>query len=75
MTEWISLKDRYPEESQSVIAWVECDLCRKKIDHGHHLADYGYLPHSSKEMVWLGDRWNHINPNVTHWMPMPEGPK
>jgi hypothetical protein len=60
--EWISVKDRLPEESMSVLVWslywsgtpfIAC------IEQG----------------LWRGERILHSPSNVTHWMPLPEPPK
>lgn len=64
MSEWISVKDRLPEEGKSVLIFDECgnilvySLERDRDGDLHWEDDYGY---------WHND--------VTDWMPLPEPPK
>lgn len=75
MSEWISVTDQKPEESQRCIVWVECEKCRSKEKHYHNCLARGYNIHSANLMTWVGGDWNYRETNVTHWMPLPEGPK
>lgn len=64
MNKWISVDDRLPEFNLNVIVW--CGW-----------ADYGSR---FKDSLWpssLGFTSEDGDPifHVTHWMPMPEGPK
>ena len=62
MSEWISVKDRLPEEAVMeyiIYATNGIDVRSSVWSHGHWIDDEGY---------WLDDY-------VTHWMPLPEPPK
>ena len=64
MSEWISVKDKLPEEFENVIAFnrrgrgkaCDMDICWW---NGYSFDRCGKRPYS----------------NVTHWMPLPEPPK
>ena len=62
--EWISVKDRLPEENLRALCFIQKDgiqiLCFGK---------YG------GRMTWQGDEYNYELNEVTHWMPLPEPPK
>lgn len=61
MSEWISVKDRLPEESDDVLAytiWDDIVVCFLEEDSDVWMHTWGYL---EKEFV-------------THWMPIPEPP-
>lgn len=59
--DWISVKDRLPENSRSVLIYTK--------DGG--IAEGSY----SSEGGWVQFRWNVKNPKVIYWMPLPEPPK
>ena len=61
MSEWISVKERMPEENQRALAW-----------DGHKIFDCAHCGDVWFETV---DDWA-INTNypITHWMPLPEPP-
>lgn len=59
MTEWISVKDRLPEESERVL------VCRGK--------DAGYPTLDTDR--FCGEQWVRWRNSVTHWMPLPEPPE
>lgn len=62
MAEWISVKDRLPENDERVLVClnnVASAMCNGKIDTDRFLKN-----------GWV--RWNKY---VTHWMPLPEPPK
>lgn len=62
MNNWISVKDRLPEDFSLVL------VCRKTMD-GRQVVDTGCK--SASGLWWLhGERTN----GVTHWMPMPAPP-
>ncbi len=74
MSDWVSVKDRLPKGTDSVLAWVEC----------------GAVPvvaYRDADGVWQVDiehiSWNgsgsirdldDYDDDVTHWMPLPEPP-
>lgn len=65
--EWISVKDRLPDEEQKVL----CFTCDKEIvvaDFSHFSYDFGELGE------W--HYWGVRDPRfVTHWMPLPQKPE
>lgn len=70
--EWISVKDRLPNDGVSVLVTV--DLKHRKFvgvffHHKHPLHD---------EKKWISESqpdYDYGYENVTHWMPLPEPPK
>ena len=63
--EWVSVKDRLPEENQEYIVFVT-DIEGKKcvtVDHWLPLAHHWFL---------FDDK---VENEVTHWMPLPKPPK
>lgn len=77
--QWISVKDRLPEAGQEVLAishgWGDRLVYvgqRKKME-----AQTSPLTGiTSKASDWLLWGWSYIRePQVTHWMPLPEPPK
>lgn len=61
MTEWISVKNRLPEEYKKVLSYNGYEM---KID---------YIV-NAPEPIWACQLAREEN-NVTHWMPLPESPK
>jgi hypothetical protein len=61
--EWISVKDRLPDEYRLV-------LCRWTRGIG---ASYGFARYNHDNGVWYVS--NEGMPEVTHWMPLPQPPK
>ena len=62
--EWISVKDRLPEEAADIIVYTT----KKRIAFG-----YLYDGHFRDEEHEIMANWNIGE--VTHWMPLPEPPK
>lgn len=58
--EWISVKDRMPEEDNRVLVWL-----------GVKLYDYTRI---DTDRLHNG-RWIRWGKDVTHWMPLPNPPK
>jgi hypothetical protein len=63
MSEWISVKDRLPENGQRV-------LCYNKY---MYVKDYDCVFYDG-DFNWTGSRIGQIE-GVTHWMPLPKPPK
>lgn len=61
MAEWISVKDRLPEEEKEVLCYL-----------GNALGK-GLIVAFRRHGDWYFDGWKC--PTVTHWMPLPEPPK
>ena len=63
--EWISVKDRMPEQNIRVLVWMqdnEEEYTQIDTDRWSCTMEQGYH--------WI--RWGN---NVTHWMPLPKPPK
>lgn len=70
MSEWISVKDRLPEEDVSVLVFGSSGLFIGSYDYGNK-----YM-----ESYWSSEKYKHIECTedyepVTHWMPLPQPPK
>lgn len=66
MAEWISVKDRLPEECQTVLAF----------DQNEGFSVLAFYIDTMYGKSWLDEVGNTINFGwVTHWMPLPEAPK
>ena len=61
VNEWISVKDRLPEQYKTVIGW-----------DGHFM---GEVEHHGNDFVWMDDDGFNDFADVTHWMPLPEPPE
>ena len=57
-TNWISVKDRLPEEDVRVLVWLNTNRSYTKIDTDRRF--------EGKWVRWVSD--------VTHWMPLPAPP-
>jgi hypothetical protein len=86
---WISIKNQLPENDQRILAYIpdnkvyfpgktlEFEL--RDVIVLRFLKDF-YLPNTEKcakygPHFWQGEgNSNHFFSDVTHWMPMPEGP-
>jgi hypothetical protein len=82
MAEWISVKDRLPEENGRYLCYVKAKR------RTGFIGTYGFVEnlHEFDEMFFKGenrsgfitddDRLGFVEiENVTHWMPLPEPPK
>ncbi|MFT5518611.1 MAG: hypothetical protein ACI9RI_000877 [Oceanospirillaceae bacterium] len=75
MSEWISVKDRLPNDvasgldSDKVDVWCRADNCR--------LTDVTFLKGEFLVVVLEDGYYSHYLEleNITHWMPLPEPPK
>ena len=81
MTEWISVKDRLPEESEPVIVYLS-DQRNSGIGIAYHLDDkwWGGIGINQTEPYVViyyhdGGQSTLLFHYVTHWMPLPEPPK
>ena len=60
--EWISVKDRLPEEGDIVLCYMEFGEQR--------IAQW-----DESENCWAGQLIDYHKEQVTHWMPLPQPPK
>lgn len=65
MGEWISVKDRLPEQFVSVIVYMPNEKPFPTVHEGY-LADNG---------KWYSAHCMRGIKEITHWMPLPEPPK
>jgi hypothetical protein len=69
MTEWISVKDRLPEDITDVLTYG--------YHWKHQIAQLDFL--GGNEKAWYGKNIGFIgrvnSTNITHWMPLPYPPK
>lgn len=66
MPEWISVKDRLPEEMQTVLVF----------DQIEKISTMTFYTDSMYGKCWSDDYEQEINLGwVTHWMPLPEPPE
>ncbi len=65
MIEWISVKDRLPEDTKSVLAWVPNNQCNYMVT----------LRPNGDWSSWQGDYQYWWCNEITHWMPLPEPPE
>lgn len=77
--EWISVKDRLPEEGQEVLV-ISHGWEGRLVYIGEHTrieSETSWLTGiTSKASDWLLQGWSYLRePQVTHWMPFPELPE
>ena len=85
--EWISVKDRLPDDEQDVLLFTETVETygrhkeRKKI---YHNIFYGYCDsgnwltsycHGCEYIEKMNEKFPDEHITVTHWMPLPDPPK
>ena len=85
--EWISVKDRFPDDEQDVLIFTETVETygkhkeRKKI---YHNIFYGYCDsgtwltsycHGCEYIEKMNEKFPDEHITVTHWMPLPDPPK
>ena len=80
MNEWISVKDKLPEKSDSVRTQTALLLCtgqsKSRYTLGYGIMDDGVnYPFTIRKWVSTDTGCNIIYGDVTHWMPMPKPPK
>ena len=67
---WISVKDRLPEDGEGVLALVSGKCGNVTFESAYELAEY------SKKDGWILCYFPEFaDPDVSHWMPLPELPK
>lgn len=87
MTDWISVKDRLPEEEQDVLMYtseieiygrhkekkhLQHDIYRGYYEDGQWLTSYCY---GCEYIYKMNEKYPNELIEVTHWMPLPEPPK
>lgn len=65
MAEWISVKDRLPEENEIVLCWRNKDGCFVG----------QYVESTTKDWYGFVAVGGRVAVGVTHWMPLPPPPK
>jgi hypothetical protein len=71
MAEWISVKERLPEEYEACLIWYEYyHYSREKV-----LPEYGIGFYAPQIEAWCGDPSTGRDVKVLYWMPLPEPPK
>ncbi len=60
-SEWISVKDRLPENDDRVLVYLDSERSYTKID--------------TDRIYYRGGQWVRWGNDVTHWMPLPTPPK
>ena len=88
--EWISVNEELPEDGQRVLAFLPDNIVYLPGKSGERrytpviflrFARDFFAPENPKRAVhgphfWLGEgQSNHYFTDVTHWMPVPEGPE
>lgn len=75
MTEWISVKDRVPDDQKSVLIVKQLKGGGRTVGMGYCIKDYSYKDYSTNEII-RKPRWVCAGTgNVVYWMPLPELPK
>lgn len=65
--QWISVKDRLPEEGEKVLIYTKTDITT----FGLYTKNYGF---GKREGFECGDGFMWMNTS-SHWMPLPEPPE
>lgn len=72
MSDWISVNDRLPEDSDISILAIVNGVPKNNI----HLIGAYEFAYYNKDDGWIIESYPEWeNPDVTHWMPLPEQPK
>ena len=73
--QWVSVKDRLPENQQDVLVVKQLKSGQRNIGIGYCITDYEYKNFQTGE-TWRAPYWVCSgNSNVIYWMPLPEIPK
>jgi hypothetical protein len=73
MAEWISVKDRLPEEGKPVLISDGKDGTAAKMQFFYHVITKEKITSWEPHCAYHGEAWIDFEP--THWMPLPEPPK
>lgn len=65
--EWIPMSEQMPENKPGSFEYLVFETLTKRVNH-----DYWNVPGAGEEFTPF---WNHYGDYVTHWMPLPAGPK
>ena len=69
--EWISCKDKMPEDNMTVLFCYVSENGVKSVHYGYHQTIRGMGSSWAK----TSGGWQYCDEDVTHWMPLPEPPK
>ena len=72
MKEWISVKDKLPDEEGDYLVIMEMNAMR--FDKVRHFRVYS-IDHFYPDTIEWYDNNDEITFDVTHWMPLPPMPK
>lgn len=67
--EWFKTSESLPPYGVNVLGWTECDQCRKKESHGHHM-----IQHSGSTDVYVTyyvKGWKQEDCEDDYWSPYP----
>lgn len=67
IVKWISVNERLPENKPGSYKYLVFETLTNRVSH-----DYWNVPGAGEEFTPF---WNHYGDYVTHWMPLPAGPK
>ncbi len=75
--EWISVKDKLPEDDNPILIYTKDIFGCGKISissKGKSLLEGKFAPNKIDVPITMTNK-NEILSNITHWMPLPEPPK
>ena len=70
VNQWISCKDKMPEDNTSVLFVYVSENGVKSVHYGYHTTIRGIYSGWSK----TSGGWEYSDEEVTHWQPIPEPP-
>lgn len=71
MAEWISCKDKMPEDNTLVLFVYVSENGVKSVHYGYHQTLKGLGSSWAKP----SGGWQYCDDDITHWQPLPEPPK
>ena len=74
MNEWISVKDRLPDNMDDVLCWYTY-RAMNGVYEGEMVEKYGIGYCFKQSKTWGGDISYGCNTRVIAWMPLPKPPK